>query len=587
MPNALNPRHWSHRALCQLLIALTIAGPGLARAQQPVEIDEPKPVEVDPSRPVDVDNDNTLLADPKHAVADNLNLSCILPGSCLIAAGRPAQILTSPFTQLYPIEVIQAATIKETGVDPLDAEHVVACLVPPLMGPPSYSILFQFSKPVELKPGPLTEHTEPGTHNGQAYFKSKDPMAPSIFMLDDKTILAAPEHSLRLLVGRKSPTPVPLAARFAAAAQGDDFLMMFDVESLRALIQIGIAQAKVPPELKSLIEIPALVRTVELRINMSKPGPTEAIVAANNDKDAQRLVEIFEEGKQLVAAKAGEEAQKALASDDPVEQAAGRYSQRMTKYWNERLELAREGERLVLFRVNSDGSDQSHVMTVASIGILAALMLPAIQAVREAARRNQSLNNLKQIMLALLNHEAAKLRFPAQANLSPDAKPLLSWRVHILPFIEESTLYSQFHLDEPWDSEHNRTLIARMPEIYLDPSSKLAPTDGRTHYLGVEGEGRFFEGGAKDGRAMMSIRDGTSNTIAVVQVDDSRTVEWTRPDDWELGPDESAAGLGRLHAGGVFLAGFCDGHVSAVMESIDPHELKALLTVAGGEVVNP
>jgi hypothetical protein len=569
-----------------LLIALTVAGPGAARAQQPAAVDQPKPVEIEQPSQTAPDDDTTLLADPKHAVAGNLNLSCVLPGSCLIAATRPAQILSSPFTELYPIEVIQAATIKECGVDPLDAEQIVACLVPPLMGPPSYSILFQFSKPVELKPGPLTEHTEPGTLNGQAYFKSKDPMAPSLFMLDAKTLLAAPEHSLRLLVGRKTPTPVPLAARFAAAAHGDDGLVMFDVESLRALIQIGIAQAKVPPELKSLIEIPALVKTVELRVNLSKPGPTEAIVAANNDKDAQRLVEIFEEGKQLVAAKAAEESQKALASDDPVEQAAGRYSQRMTQYWDERLDLTREDERLVLFRVNSDGSDQSQLMTVATIGILVALLLPAVQAAREAARRNQSMFNVKQIMLALLNYEATHRHFPAQTNLDPDGKPLLSWRVHILPYIEQNGLYEQFHLDEPWDSEHNRQLISQMPEIYLDPSSNLTVTDGRTHYLGAEGEGRFFETGAKDGRTMMSIRDGTSNTIAVVQVDDSRTVEWTRPDDWELGPDGSAAGLGRLHAGAIFLAGFCDGHVTAIHESIDPNQLKALLTVAGGEVVN-
>jgi hypothetical protein len=220
------------------------------------------------------------------------------------------------------------------------------------------------------------------------------------------------------------------------------------------------------------------------------------------------------------------------------------------------------------------------------MGFLIALLLPAVQAAREAARRNQSINNVKQIMLGLLNFEATHKRFPAQANLGPDGKPLLSWRVHILPYLEQRELYEQFHLDEPWDSEHNKTLISRMPEVYLDPSSKLVVADGRTHYLGAEGEGRLFESGAKNGRAMMSIRDGTTNTIAVVQVDDSRTVEWTRPDDWELGPDESALGLGRLHAGGIFLAGFCDGHVTVIAESIDPNQLKALLTVAGGEVVN-
>jgi hypothetical protein len=567
-----------------LLILLTIASPGLARAQQPIELDQPKPVEIE-SGDVNVNQDASLLADPKHAEADNLNLSCVLPGSCLMAAVRPAQVLTSPFTQLYPIEVVQAAMIKEMGVDPLDAEQVVACLVPPLMGPPSYSILFQFSKPVELKPGPLTEHTEPGTLNGQAYHKSKDPMAPSLFMLDSKTLLAAPEHSLRLLVGRKSPTPVPLAARFAAAAQGDDFLTMFDVESLRALIQIGIAQAKVPPELKSLIEIPALVKTVELRVNISKPSVTEAIVAANNERDAQRLVAIFEEGKQLIAAKAAEEANRALASDDPVEQAAGRYSLRMSKYWKERLQLVRENEQLVLFRVRSDGSEQSQMMMVATIGILVALLLPAVQAAREAARRNVSLNNMRQIMLALLNYEATHQRFPAQANLDADGKPLLSWRVHILPFIEQHTLYAKFHLDEPWDSEHNRQLISLMPEIFVDPSSGLAATEGRTHYLGVEGEDHLFASGAAEGRRLRDIHDGTSNTMAVVQVDNLRSVEWTRPDDWKMDDSNPLAGLGGLHPQ-TLMAAFCDGSVTFFPMAMDPTQLEAMLTIGGGEVVN-
>ena len=124
-------------------------------------------------------------------------------------------------------------------------------------------------------------------------------------------------------------------------------------------------------------------------------------------------------------------------------------------------------------------------------------------------------------MLALLNHDMMKRSLPAQANLGPDGKPLLSWRVHILPYMEQSELYSQFHLDEPWDSEHNRQLISQMPEIYRDPSSKLTTADGRTHYLGAAGDGRLFEKGANEGRDMTSIRDGTSNTIAVVQVDAS------------------------------------------------------------------
>ncbi len=84
---------------------------------------------------------------------------------------------------------------------------------------------------------------------------------------------------------------------------------------------------------------------------------------------------------------------------------------------------------------------------------------------------------------------------------------------------------------------------------------------------------------------MAGIRDGLSNTIAVVQVDDASAVEWTKPEDWELDDSDPTAGLGGLHAGGMFLAAFCDGHVAALNVDMAVENLKALLSYAGGEVV--
>jgi hypothetical protein len=223
---------------------------------------------------------------------------------------------------------------------------------------------------------------------------------------------------------------------------------------------------------------------------------------------------------------------------------------------------------------------------VATIGVLVALLLPAIQAAREAARRNSSLNNMKQILIGLANYESAKLKFPAHAIYSDDGKPLLSWRVAILPYMERMDLYRQFYLDEPWDSEHNRTLIAQMPNVYLDPSSGLLAVDGKSHYVGVVGEGMFFDG-TSQGRDYSSITngDGTSNTICVLQVDDENAVIWTKPEDWEMDPNAPLAGIGSLHSGG-FLAGFCDAHSKFINMAIDPDVFRALLTVAGGEAID-
>jgi hypothetical protein len=578
MGSMLNRRYGSHRFICGLLAALMAVGPSASMAQQAGAPPEKLRGAADQKT---VNNDKTLLS---VGAKSDVDIAYVTPNASLVALLRPAQILKSPAAEMLPIEVMQAAMIKETSLDPLAAEHAVVSASPPGQGPPAYSVFLKFSQPANLQEGELTRHAEKASLGGKEYFQSKEMMAPSFYTVDERSLLAAPDFILQQLVGRPAAQDVaPLAAELAAADRGDDLLMLVDLEALRPLVMMAVAQAKLPPELASLQEIPALVKRAELRVNVSRPQPTELIVTARDEAGAERVVAIFNGMKQLLAKKMKEESQKALASDDPVEQAGGRYSQRMMTYWDARMQLVREGDRLILFRGDLANNPSQQLTYIATIGVLVALLLPAVQAAREAARRNASMNNIKQIMIALLNYETAKRRFPAQANLGPDGKLLLSWRVHILPYIDEHILYKQFHLNEPWDSPHNKGLIAKMPGIYLDPSSKFSPADGKTHYLGVEGEGRFFDSKLKDGRALASIRDGTSNTIAIVQVDDSRALEWTRPDDWEMDENDPLAGLGNLHSGDIFLAGYCDGHVTAVSRLIDPSLFKSLLTVAGGE----
>ncbi len=78
--------------------------------------------------------------------------------------------------------------------------------------------------------------------------------------------------------------------------------------------------------------------------------------------------------------------------------------------------------------------------------------MPAVFASRSAAHRAQCTNNLKQIALAYHNVHSATNTFPPPAIADKDGKPLLSWRVAILPYVEQQELYNKFKLDEPWDS---------------------------------------------------------------------------------------------------------------------------------------
>ena len=209
------------------------------------------------------------------------------------------------------------------------------------------------------------------------------------------------------------------------------------------------------------------------------------------------------------------------------------------------------------------------------------LGLPAVSSSRQAARRATSMNNMKQIGLAMLLHETAFGAFPPAYTADEDGKPLLSWRVRVLPYIEQNHLYEQFKLDEPWDSEHNKKLIGSMPRIYRSPASKTAP--GMTNYLTVRGDRTAFPD--DKGQKLGNFTDGTANTIMVVEVDDAKAVPWTKPEDFPHNKEQPMAGLGGLWDGG-FLAGMCDGSVRFIRTAIAPDMLNALFTRDGGEIVN-
>ena len=167
---------------------------------------------------------------------------------------------------------------------------------------------------------------------------------------------------------------------------------------------------------------------------------------------------------------------------------------------------------------------------------------------RQAAIRSQCVNNEKQIGLAIHNYIAKHGSFPPAFTVDKAGKPLLSWRVLILPYIEQDALFKEFHLDEPWDSPHNKALIARMPPTYRCPgeSDDLA-RQGKTRYLTPRGKATIFPG--TETIKLHDVTDGTSNTIMVVEAGDANAVIWTKPDDWQVDPEPNTAGVFSSHTG--------------------------------------
>jgi hypothetical protein len=210
-----------------------------------------------------------------------------------------------------------------------------------------------------------------------------------------------------------------------------------------------------------------------------------------------------------------------------------------------------------------------------------ALAVPAVQKTREAARRNQSSNNLKQIALAMHNYHDTFGRFPPHAKTDKQGKPTLSWRVAILPFIEQDNLYRQFNLDEPWDSEHNKKLLEQMPTIYA-PVNAGTKEKYETFYQAFVGKGTVFEPGEKI--TFASIMDGTSNTLMVVEAGDS--VPWTKPEDLPFDPTKPLPKVGAEFPD-VFVAAFCDGSVREIPKNIDAKKLRLLILRNSGEPKSP
>ena len=203
---------------------------------------------------------------------------------------------------------------------------------------------------------------------------------------------------------------------------------------------------------------------------------------------------------------------------------------------------------------------------------------------RENAARRVCTNNLKQIGLAMHNYHARHKTFPPAYTVDKAGKPLLSWRVLILPYLEQDALYKEFHLDEPWDSEHNRALIDRMPPTYRCPGGSSKRADlGKTTYLAPRGKATIFPG--SEAIKIQKITDGTSNTILVVDAGNDRAVTWTKPDDWDVDPKLDLKGIFGHHPGGTPFS-FADGSVRFIKETVDPKTLEMLITRDGGEVIS-
>ncbi len=201
---------------------------------------------------------------------------------------------------------------------------------------------------------------------------------------------------------------------------------------------------------------------------------------------------------------------------------------------------------------------------------------------RQASARISSTCRLKQLALAMHNYHDTNGSLPAEAIRDEQGRPLLSWRVAILPFIEQKELYDQFKLDEPWDSPNNIKLLPRMPKTYEAVyGDDAGNAQHKTHYRVFHGKGTAFEG--PKGLTLKDLTKGPSYVILVVEAADA--VPWTQPDELEYADDKPLPKLAASWCSkGSFLAGMGDGSVRPFSPNVSEQTLRACIVRNDGVV---
>jgi len=221
--------------------------------------------------------------------------------------------------------------------------------------------------------------------------------------------------------------------------------------------------------------------------------------------------------------------------------------------------------------------------------ILFGMLMPRVTVVRGEIPIPTCMRNIRGISLAMLNYSSSRMRLPYASTPDEDGKPIHSWRVSLLPFMEQENLYNQYSFDEPWDGPNNSKLHSIVVPTYRCPDIASSGDDVfGTNYLVVTGKGTAFDGTKKV--SAKEVTDGMSNTLAVVEVKNVNT-HWMEPVDITLDEmitrfsDKELAASYCVHPGEIRVA-LLDGSVRRLSVPIDADELRNLIEIADGNSVN-
>jgi hypothetical protein len=477
---------------------------------------------------------------------------------------------------------------EKLGIPLRDLEAVTMVVLPPMDDAWTTSpILLAFTTKVPYRRAgierALVPESQKFSSGGKEYLVAGEQPGDALFFFNNRTFLVASSSAMGayLASSTRPPPGEPLADAIKMALEDHAFVAGFRVPAawdreMRMKIR-GLIPGDQPDwVIRFLNQQPLLdVESGTVVVDLGAKALLHARLRFPDEetaKDAADTLRVGLGGFRRVITAVLEEAKK-----DRTEQEYGDPLVTRVKEDQTMATLLRE-TREVLSSAHVH-PERTAVDVSAETKAMVALAVPTLKMVCTKLQ-TQSSDNLKRIVLAMHMYHDTFGRLPSAAIRDKEGKPLLSWRVAILPFLEEDGLYRQFKLDEPWDSPHNKKLLGLMPRVYA-PDHIPAKAPNTTFWQVFAGKGSVFEN--PKGIALGTIGDGMSNTIMIIEA--AQSVPWTKPEDLPFDPDKPLPRVGAEFPNG-FLVAFCDGSVHLLSKAIDPKVLRALITCNGGEVVN-
>ncbi|MEM9366745.1 MAG: DUF1559 domain-containing protein [Planctomycetota bacterium] len=506
-----------------------------------------------------------------------------VPDQALAVVYMPVkQILSQPAMEWLPIEIAQAAMQEAVGVDLLAMEDVTVVIGMP--GPAGVQVgaAVKFNDDVDVASmsRDFLVDRQAVDQNGIAVHRialGRGGPPAVMHLRDSRTALISmgdflPSMLQASQMDAEAPRG-PLPALVKNLNRRDGITAIASITPIRPVISQALqgVVSEMPPEIRGLSQFADLTDALLVSADYGLLEGSLTVSALCSSEDAatrlsSAIRDALEYGRDMVFM----QVKASSAGEGPIAEATERYADRIAPKVMALLQPQQRG-RIVTLRL--EGS-------YATTGVLVGLLLPAVQAAREAARRMTASNGLKLIGLAMHNHHAAYGSLPDRAIRDEAGKPLLSWRVALLPFLDQVALYEQFHLDEPWDSPHNRSLIPLMPEAFVDPSVRVEP--GKTVFQACVGDKLMFPSTGQ--RRFRDVVDGLSNTLMVVESSLEEAVYWTQPKDLAMDLENPLPQLGNVHPGGFHVL-MGDGAVRFLAHETDPSVLQSMFTHAGREAI--